>query len=179
MKSSASIQIMLSRSSSSYQPLDGGVVESGSTLHNASGGRHCRASPSAVAPGFEEEEPRAGSSHEMTSIAVISSHPLRSGQPAVNTQILSAANKPPDDFANMCGSEEKTSWTNFHFVMCIGILGFFVFWIVLLCRMYLPTEYQFWNAGAAGRVPPPPEVASAERLPAKVEILDSLPNLGE
>jgi hypothetical protein len=28
--------------------------------------------------------------------------------------------------------------------MCIGVVGFLVFWFVLLCRMYLPLEYQFW-----------------------------------
>ena len=40
---------------------------------------------------------------------------------------------------------EKTQWTNFHFVMCIGMFSFFAFWIVLLCRMYLPEEYRFWT----------------------------------
>ena len=43
------------------------------------------------------------------------------------------------DYEAMCSkNNEKITWTNFHFVMCIGIVGFFVFWIVLLCRMYLP-----------------------------------------
>ena len=48
------------------------------------------------------------------------------------------------DFALCRDRSEKVHWTNFHFVMCIGITGFFVFWIVLLCRMYLPPEYRFW-----------------------------------
>ena len=186
IKSSASIQIMLSRSSSAYQPLEGGVADGGGSgggggiNNNTNGGRG--GGSSAVGPSSYHDEENA---HEMTSIAVISSHPLRSGsgQQHVNTQILSSANKPPDDFSTLCVSEEKSSWTNFHFVMCIGIIGFFVFWIVLLCRMYLPTEYWFWSGSSTDSVsaPPPPPVVSgeAQRLPSKVDILDSLPNLGE
>ena len=190
MKSSASIQIMLSRSSSAYQPLEGGVAAGESSSASAGGGgganinngRSNNGGSSAVGPQqhhyFEEEN-----GTEMTSIAVISSHPLRSGGGSVNTQILNASNKPPDDFSNLCVSEEKSSWTNFHFVMCIGILGFFVFWIVLLCRMYLPNEYQFWNLGSSssssGGAPVVPSGQQAQILPAKVDILDSLPNLGE
>ena len=30
--------------------------------------------------------------------------------------------------------------------MCLGIGGFFVFWILLLSRMYLPPHLQFWNS---------------------------------
>ena len=46
------------------------------------------------------------------------------------------------DFTKYKSGSEKTSWTNFHFVMCIGIVGFFVFWIFLLAKMYLPPELQ-------------------------------------
>ena len=111
--------------------------------------------------------------HEMTSIAVISQHPFRSGAtPTISTVPMgpggggggpSAAGagggggggergglpvgEPPMDldFALCSSGSEKTTWTNFHFVMCIGIVGFFVFWIVLLCRMYLPPELNLWT----------------------------------
>ena len=47
--------------------------------------------------------------------------------------------------------KETGSWTNFHSLLCIGVVGFFVFWIILLCRMYLPPEYQFWGPGPGQR----------------------------
>lgn len=31
--------------------------------------------------------------------------------------------------------------TNFHFSLIIGIAGFFIFWLLLLLRIYLPGEY--------------------------------------
>ena len=31
--------------------------------------------------------------------------------------------------------------TNFHLSLCIGIFGFFVFWVGLLLRIYLPEDY--------------------------------------
>ena len=31
--------------------------------------------------------------------------------------------------------------TNFHFSLCVGVIGFFIFWLVLLLRIYLPDEY--------------------------------------
>ncbi len=35
--------------------------------------------------------------------------------------------------------------TNFHFGLCVGIVGFLVFWLVLLLRIYLPEE--MWHFG--------------------------------
>merc|ERR1719242_2066724 len=32
------------------------------------------------------------------------------------------------------------TWTNFHCALCLGVAGFFIFWIFLLARMYLPME---------------------------------------
>ncbi|TRY73352.1 hypothetical protein TCAL_06991 [Tigriopus californicus] len=31
--------------------------------------------------------------------------------------------------------------TNFHFSLCIGVVGFAIFWLLLLLRIYLPEEY--------------------------------------
>merc|ERR1719400_1270459 len=88
----------------------------------------------------------------MTSIAVISQHPFRSGAtPTISTVPAPGGGDPGDppnldlDYALCSTDSEKVVWTNFHFVMCIGIVGFFVFWIVLLCRMYLPPEYNLWT----------------------------------
>jgi len=32
------------------------------------------------------------------------------------------------------------TWTNFHCILCLGVCIFFIFWIFLLLRMYLPLE---------------------------------------
>lgn len=127
---------MLSRSSSAYQPLGGG---------------NSRATASA-----EDEDETKGT--EMTSIAIISQHPFRNSNshaPMIST--VSGGPAPELDDYSLCNTsegEEKESggWTNFHFVMCVGIVGFFVFWIILLCRMYLPPEYQFWGPGIKPKV---------------------------
>ncbi len=82
----------------------------------------------------------------MTSIAVISNHPL--GSTASTTTVPVHGNQGRGGKARdhseftVCKSEDKTPWTNFHFVMCIGIVGFFIFWIFLLSKMYLPPEFQ-------------------------------------
>ena len=111
----------------------------------------------------------------MTSIAVISQNPLGSGAtPTISTLPMAKSNEPggtntlgvtvPEkrskldrmgakqdsvavdiDFTKRRNMSDKSGWTNFHFVMCIGILGFFIFWVFILCRMYLPPEYQFMN----------------------------------
>ena len=65
----------------------------------------------------------------------------------VNTSIYEKRDNDGTDFA-VCTGEEKTQWTNFHFVMCIGIVGFFVFWLVLLAKMYLPKDFTFWPQGS-------------------------------
>jgi hypothetical protein len=111
----------------------------------------------------------------MTSIAIISQHPLRAGAtPTISTVATThgvcsggigggGGHDPRVDLeltlCNMerrrgcccgcgccCGSGKDGSWnwTNFHYVMCIGVIGFLIFWFILLCRMYLPLEYQFW-----------------------------------
>lgn len=145
---------MLSRSSSAYQPLD-----SAATASNKKGSDRTGLSGAAgpACPTNPDDEPL-----EMTSIAVISQHPFRSGAtPTISTvpMVGSSAGCELDptldlDYALCSNDGEKGAWTNFHFVMCIGIVGFFVFWIVLLCRMYLPPEFQFWTqisgSGAAG-----------------------------
>ena len=128
---------MLSRSSSAYQPLGGGT---------------CNRSHE------EEDETKVGT--EMTSIAIISQHPFRNSNshaPMISTVSGGPAHPELDDYSLCNTSEDEVvekesgSWTNFHFVMCIGIVGFFVFWIILLCRMYLPPEYQFWGPGPGQR----------------------------
>jgi len=127
---------MLSRSSSAYQPLGGGqVVNSSAQLDT-------------------DDETKIGT--EMTSIAIISQHPFRNSNshaPMISTVSGGPAHPELDDYSLCNTSEdevvekESAAWTNFHFVMCIGIIGFFVFWIILLCRMYLPAEYQYLVLG--------------------------------
>ena len=100
---------------------------------------------------------------EMTSIAIISQHPFRNSGHAPTISTVpggpAASATELEECYSMCGDttasdQEKDSggWTNFHFVMCVGIVGFFVFWIVLLCRMYLPPEYQFWGPGSQSKL---------------------------
>ena len=98
---------------------------------------------------------------EMTSIAIISQHPFRNSghAPMISTVPGGPAATELEECYSNCGDtttsdQEKDSggWTNFHFVMCVGIVGFFVFWIVLLCRMYLPPEYQFWGPGTQSKL---------------------------
>jgi len=128
---------MLSRSSSAYQPLGGGNSRT-------------------TASANDEDEETKGT--EMTSIAIISQHPFRNSNshaPMIST--VSGGPAPELDDYSLCntseGEEKETGgWTNFHFVMCVGIVGFFVFWIILLCRMYLPPEYQFWGPGIKPKV---------------------------
>ena len=124
---------MLSRSSSAYQPLGG----------------NCTAQ-------VDEDDSKVGT--EMTSIAIISQHPFRNSNshaPMIST--VSGGPAPELDDYSICNTsdgeeKESGSWTNFHFVMCVGIVGFFVFWIILLCRMYLPPEFQFWGPGPKPKV---------------------------
>ena len=101
-----------------------------------------------------QEDDKGGT--EMTSIAIISQHPFRNNSgghaPTISTVPGGPATHELEDCIS-CGDnsdqeKESGSWTNFHFVMCVGIVGFFVFWIVLLCRMYLPPEFQFWGPKA-------------------------------
>ena len=97
----------------------------------------------------------------MTSIAIISQHPLRSGAtPTISTVATHHSGVGPGGGVAVhdarvdleltlrrratCGKEGSWNWTNFHYVMCVGVIGFLVFWFILLCRMYLPPEYQFW-----------------------------------
>ena len=93
----------------------------------------------------------------MTSIAIISQHPLRSGATPTICTVTSGGGAATHDprvdleltLCNLerrraCGKESSWNWSNFHYVMCIGVVGFMVFWFILLCRMYLPLEYQFW-----------------------------------
>ena len=131
---------MLSRSSSAYQPLEKAAATSGTGV-------------GAAEDEVDIDLEAGGTSHEMTSIAVISNHPFRSNngsggdRAAVNTRAVPSGVTQNLDFS-LC-SEEKTQWTNFHFVMCIGIVGFFVFWITLLSKMYLPEDFHFWSFGSS------------------------------
>ena len=162
---------MLSRSSSAYQPLDSAAGMNGG--ENSSQRKGTTKGNGETSGGNETEtEPDI---HEMTSIAVISQNPLGSGAtPTISTLPMAKANEPggthtqggtaPEkrskldrmgakqdsvavdiDFTKRRNMSDKSGWTNFHFVMCIGILGFFIFWVFILCRMYLPPEYQFMN----------------------------------
>lgn len=42
-----------------------------------------------------------------------------------------------------CGRTWPISW--FHFYLCFGMLGFIVFWLVLMLRIYLPESYWTWS----------------------------------
>ena len=161
---------MLSRSSSAYQPLDSAAGMNGSeNLAQRKGNNKGGGESSAGGANEDENETDI---HEMTSIAVISQNPLGSDT-ALTISTLPAAKSievggtAPEsrmsklermraqdpqiavdiDFSlnNRRTMSDKTGWTNFHFVMCIGIVGFFIFWVFILCRMYLPPEYQFLN----------------------------------
>ncbi|XP_023342118.1 uncharacterized protein LOC111711890 [Eurytemora carolleeae] len=44
------------------------------------------------------------------------------------------------DFKPEKSKHEFVDWTNFHCILTIGIIGFFIFWVFLLLRMYLPLE---------------------------------------
>ena len=162
---------MLSRSSSAYQPLDSAAGMNGG--ENSSQRKGTSKGNGETSGGNETEtEPDI---HEMTSIAVISQNPLGSGAtPTISTLPMAKSNEPggtntlgvtvPEkrskldrmgakqdsvavdiDFTKRRNMSDKAGWTNFHFVMCIGIIGFFIFWVFILCRMYLPPEYQFMN----------------------------------
>ena len=95
----------------------------------------------------------------MTSIAVISNHPFTSATTTTTTTTTTAAaagtkgrrtNASDHLDFTVCKSEDKTQWTNFHFVMCIGLVSFFVFWIFLLSKMYLPAKFQLFGGGGGG-----------------------------
>ncbi len=139
---------MLSRSSSAYQPLGGGPDDRvGGGGGGGGGGKN------------KTDDDDLEKGQEMTSIAVISQHPFRSSSqsPMISTVVAgnpvggSGAHGVPEldhDYVEVVKDKESTPWTNFHFVMCVGIVGFFIFWILLLCRMYLPPEYQLWSTGS-------------------------------
>lgn len=42
-----------------------------------------------------------------------------------------------------CGRTWPISW--FHVYLCLGMLGFIVFWLVLMLRIYLPESYWTWS----------------------------------
>ena len=160
---------MLSRSSSAYQPLDSAAGMNGSENTTQNKG-NTRGNAESSGGGTNEGKGESDI-HEMTSIAVISQNPLGSGatptistlpmnkstdgDPAAGTERKSKLERMQGrgdpaavdiDFSyNRTRISDKAGWTNFHFVMCIGIVGFFIFWVLLLCRMYLPPEYHFWN----------------------------------
>ena len=158
---------MLSRSSSAYQPLDSvaaGINGSGNSTQrkgNTKGAGESAGSAVNEASGESDI-------HEMTSIAVISQSPLEAGgattvstlpmgksiedggatEPERKTKLerMQARGDVDLDFSyNRKRMSDKTGWTNFHFVMCLGVSFFVIFWFFLLCRMYLPPEWQFWN----------------------------------
>jgi len=160
---------MLSRSSSAYQPLD-----SVAAMNQNEASTNKKSTPKGG--GFETsggggagEEPGADI-HEMTSIAVISQNPLGSGATATISTLpveIGGAAEPNrksklerlqgkgdqsaidmDIAYQRSRNSDKAGWTNFHFLLCIGISGFFIFWVLLLCRMYLPEEYQLFNPEA-------------------------------
>lgn len=154
---------------SSNGPLLGTGGGGGSTSHDSSiyGGAPVSRGDSehALPPNTSGAPTRSSDVHEMTSIAVISSvagaggggssggGPFRNNggaggvvSSAMPTSSGAAGAEIDLDYEAMCSkNNEKITWTNFHFVMCIGIVGFFVFWIVLLCRMYLPPELNLWT----------------------------------
>jgi hypothetical protein len=44
---------------------------------------------------------------------------------------------------NCCSHKHTSSW--FHVYLCLGMLGFLIFWLVLMLRIYLPEPYWTWS----------------------------------
>ena len=42
-----------------------------------------------------------------------------------------------------CGRTRPSSW--FSIYLCFGMIGFIVFWLVLMLRIYLPESYWTWS----------------------------------
>ena len=112
---------MISRSSSSYQPLSDSQTMDHDRDTNTVGADS------------------ADSTHEMTSISIMqgTSCAVDSGG---QTRIIKKFNNEIDFIPGKKCKSESMDWTNFHCVLCLGIGGFLVFWIFLLLRMYLPLE---------------------------------------
>jgi len=131
---------MLSRSSSAYQPLEQAAAAADEARASARG----KGNKGKKIFGVANDEV------ELTSIAVISSgNPVTSGGAVKTTTAANNPYPPNVDNFKVCKSDEKTPWTNFHFLLCIGIVGFLVFWTLLLSRMYLPQEFQLFGGGGA------------------------------
>ena len=59
-------------------------------------------------------------------------------------QILEQGISAPENAKLCCGKVKKpSSW--FHLYLCFGMLGFVVFWLVLMLRIYLPETYWTWS----------------------------------
>lgn len=56
-------------------------------------------------------------------------------KPSYADRLRSLSGRSAAKFKMPCGM------TNFHLSLCIGIFGFFVFWVALLLRIYLPEDY--------------------------------------
>ena len=55
--------------------------------------------------------------------------------------------EPPESTATIprkiCCITKPSTW--FHFYLCFGMIGFIVFWLVLMLRIYLPESYWTWS----------------------------------
>lgn len=48
-----------------------------------------------------------------------------------------------DRTSNKCAASKNGTW--FHFNLCLGMLGFVIFWLFLMLRIYLPESYWTWS----------------------------------
>ena len=65
---------------------------------------------------------------------------------------------------HVLGTSALWPWgmTNFHFSLCVGVVGFLIFWLVLLLRIYLPDKY--WVDKGAGEEGEGVEESGAEAV---------------
>ena len=48
-----------------------------------------------------------------------------------------------DRTSTKCAASKNGTW--FHFNLCLGMLGFVIFWLFLMLRIYLPESYWTWS----------------------------------
>ena len=60
-------------------------------------------------------------------------------------QILEQGISTNENSAKLCWGKIKKPSSWFHLYLCFGMLGFVVFWLVLMLRIYLPETYWTWS----------------------------------
>ena len=74
------------------------------------------------------------------------SHPSVSGgfeltEKSEASELEESRNEPNRTNSSQCG--KGGTW--FHFNLCLGMLGFVIFWLFLMLRIYLPESYWTWS----------------------------------